>query len=92
MRGDPVTKGAEAEMILNHPVFKSACESLEKEIMQKIATAKFDGTKDAERYREKLNLLLYCQQKYKQILNNAIQNGKVASDAIERKKLFSKGL
>ena len=92
MRDDPIVKANEAEMILNHPVFKKACEQIESEIMRLIQQSEFNGSKNAERYREKLNLLLYCQGRYKSLLNQTIQAGKVAVDSLERKKTFSKGL
>ena len=82
----------EAEMLLNNPIFKRACKQIEVEIMRQIQESKFDGSEGAERYREKLNLLLYCQGRYKGIINQTIQAGKVAEASIQRGNLFKKGL
>jgi len=92
VRDDPIVKANEAEMVLNHPVFKKATEQIESEIMRLIQKSEFNGSENAERYREKLNLLLYCQGRYKTVLNQTIQAGKVAADALEKRKIFSKGL
>ena len=92
MRGDPILRAGEAEMILNHPMFKQAMSEIESEILRQIQDSKFDGSKNAERYREKLNLLLYVQGRYKTILNKTIQAGKIAENAIQKGKVFQRGL
>ena len=92
MRDDPIVMAGEAEMLLNNPIFKRACQQVETEIMRQIQETNFDGSKSAERYREKLNLLLYCQGRYKSIINQTIQAGKVAEASIQRGNVFKKGL
>ena len=81
----------EAEMLIHSPAHKIALERVEAEIVKRIAKTEFDGSLDAERYREKLNLLLYVQHKYKQVLVGMIATGQIEDHLLERKSRFRKG-
>lgn len=81
----------EAEMIIHSPAHRVALERVENEIVRRIAKTEFDGSLEAERYREKLNLLLYLQQKYKQALIAMIATGQIEDHLLEKKSRFKKG-
>jgi hypothetical protein len=81
----------QAEMIVHSPAHRTALERVESEIVRRIAKTEFDGSLEAERYREKLNLLLYIQQKYKQALVSMIATGQIEDHLLEKKSRFKKG-
>lgn len=83
---------ADAAQLINNPAHREAMERLERELVKRITTTEFDGSKQAERYREKLNLVLYCHGKYKKILASMVATGDLEAADIERKTLFRKGL
>lgn len=81
----------EAEHIIHSPAHRVALERVENEIVRRIAKTEFDGSLEMERYREKLNLLLYLQQKYKQALVAMIATGQIEDHLLEKKSRFRKG-
>ncbi len=91
-RADITDLAISAEQLIHNPAHREACERLEREIVKRLMSAEFDGSKNAERYREKLNLLLYCHGKYKKILASMIANGALEAADLERKRLFRGGM
>ena len=84
---------SDAERLLNDPAFKEAMERMDREILKKLKKADFDGSEAQERYREKLNLLLYCSERFKSHLTQMISTGKVKEAQLDRKTLVNrKGL
>jgi len=82
----------DAEQLINNPAHREALERIEKDICRRISRSEFDGSEQAERYREKLNLLLHLNQRYKAILVQMISTGKVEEQLLEQKRRFKKGL
>lgn len=83
---------ADADQLINNPAHREALDRIEKDICKRIARSEFDGSEQAERYREKLNLLLHLQQRYKAMLVQMISVGKIEENLIQHKTRFRKGL
>lgn len=83
---------ADADQLINNPAHREALDRIEKDICKRIARSEFDGSEQAERYREKLNLLLHLQQRYKAMLVQMISVGKIEENLIQQKTRFRKGL
>ena len=90
MRNALQTLAADAEQLIANPAHRAALERLEAEIVRKIARTEFNGSLDAERYREKLNLLLYLNAKYKTLLAAMIATGQLEEHALEERRRFRK--
>ena len=82
----------DAEQLINNPAHREALERIEKDICRRIARSEFDGSEQAERYREKLNLLLHLNTRYKQMLIQMLSTGKLEEQLLEQKRRFRKGL
>jgi hypothetical protein len=87
---DAKVLAADAEQLINNPAHREALARLEAEIVRKIVRTEFNGSVDAERYREKLNLLLYLNGKYKTLLAAMIGTGQLEEHALEERKRFKK--
>lgn len=83
---------ADADQLINNSAHREALDRIEKDICKRIARSEFDGSEQAERYREKLNLLLHLQQRYKAMLVQMISVGKIEENLIQQKTKFRKGL
>jgi len=81
---------ADADALLNNPAHIKACEQLEREIIDRLSKADFDGSADKERYREKLNLMLQVHSRYKRILHSMIATGIIEAGMLDRKTLFNR--
>lgn len=87
---DPDHLMADAEHLLNNPAHREALERIEREVCRRIARSEFNGSEDAERYREKLNLLLYVQNKYRQILVQMISTGQIEAHELDQRRRWKK--
>ncbi|WP_461522100.1 hypothetical protein [Porticoccus sp.] len=87
MRDEVLVKGAEAEAVLNNQAFRDAMEQIQKEIHERLINSGFDGSLRAERYREKLNLMLYLQARLRTILVNTVASGKLKAKALDARQL-----
>ena len=81
---------ADAQALLDNPAHQLALERLERDICRRIAKTDFNGSRDAERYREKLNLLLYIQQKYRTALVQMIGAGQLEAHELDQRRRWKK--
>lgn len=87
MREEALVKGAEAEAVLNNQAFRDAMEQIKNEIHERLISSGFDGSLKAERYREKLNGLLYLQARFRSILVHTIASGKLKAKSLDARQL-----
>lgn len=88
---DVTVMAEDAKVLLDNPAHREALDRIEKEVCRRIAKTDFNGSLEVERYREKLNLLLYVQQKYKQALVQMISVGQIEAHELDQRRKWKKG-
>jgi len=81
---EEMERGRHAEAVLENPAFASAFEQIEKEIV-----TQWKNSKDPSE-REKLHLSLSLLQRLESVLKQALTNGKVAAQIVERQSRLGK--
>lgn len=74
-----IERADRAKAVLDNPLFKTAFEDLEKEILTGL-----ENTHD-EALVKKLHLMFVCNRKVRNILQTHIETGKLAAIQLERK-------
>ena len=90
---DKVSMANDAKALTSNPVYKEAMDKLTAECVRLLQESGFDGSEKAEKYREKLNMMLYIQGQFKRILSSYVTSGQLEAKALEKKSLRNpKGL
>lgn len=92
-RQDKTVRAAQAQQLLDNPLLQEALTQIEDQLVSRIKKTEFDGSEQNERYREKLNLALYVQGKFKSYLQQVVNTGKLKQAELDRKSTLNrKGL
>ena len=84
-------RAADAERLLNDPAFIAATTAIETQTIKHLKETQLDGKPETERYVMELVRILQSGTRFQRLLWQHIDSGKLADDALERKRAFRKG-